>query len=311
MMNPKTWPKRHARGHLPHAKSRKNDMQSMSFMFTRDLKQGIMPSRYGRETPDYKVELKNKDKALDKRLTTLLDVSRSPVNNLSEGVSEFIETCTMYMSYWGEVVFEILRDEKSGEAEKFDSLPPKTVKKILWQYIQFIPKQDIADDGKRFIRVPSEHIWRITMPSELGGVRKHRKMIRRLNELSNTTPQFTFEGLDFGSKDGFEFDYHHMSRDIAIEQCTHRFGTIPSFGQLKHTMEYYFIANRLQSALAKALLREHIVKELNALMARLDIDNELVVSGIPTAKDIRVIAEELQQGKVSFADALDRAKPLL
>lgn len=309
-MNPKTWPKRHARGHLPHAKSRRNDMQGMSFMFTRDIQLGMMPSRYSKDTPDYKVELKNKDKALEKQLTELLNISRSPVNDLSEAVAEFIDTCTMYMSYWGDVVFEILRNEKSGEPEKLDSLPPKTVKKILWQYIQFVPKQDIADDGKRFIRLPSEHIWRITMPRELGGVRKHRRMIRRLNELSNTTPQFTFEGLDFGAKDGFDFDYHHMSRDIAIEQCTRRFGTIPSFGQLKHTMEYYFIANRLQSALAKALLREHIVKELNAFMARLDIDNELVISGIPTVKDINVVVEELKQGKISFADALNRAKPL-
>ncbi len=286
-------------------------MQSMSFMFTRDLQQGIMPSSYGEKAPDYRVELKNKDQAFEKELASLLDISRSPVDDLSEAVAEFIDTCTMYMSYWGEVVFEILRDEASNKPEKLDSLPPNSVKTILGQHIQLIPKEDAADDGKRLIRLPSKHIWRITLPSELGSARKHRKMIRRLNELSNTTPKFTFEGIDFGAKDGFEFDYHHMSRDIAVEQCTRRFGTIPSFGQLKYTMEYYFIANRLQSALAKALLREHIIKELNVILARLDIDNILIVNGIPTAKDIRAIAQELRQGKVSFADALDRAKPLL
>jgi hypothetical protein len=311
MMNPKTWPKRHARGYLPHAESRRSDMQSMSFMFTRDLKQGIMPSRYGKETPDYKVKLKNDDPTLEKQLITLLDISRSPVDDLSEAVAEFIDTCTVYMSYWGEIVFEILRNETSGEPEKLDPLPLNTVKTVLGQHIQLIPKQDAADDGKRFLRLPSGHIWRIALPRELGSVRKHRKMIRRLNELSNTTPQFTFEGLDFGARDGFEFDYHHMNRDIAIEQCTRRFGTIPSLGQLKYTMEYYFITNRLQTAHAKALLREHIIKELNSLLARLNIDNSVVVSGIPTVEDIRALKEELRQGKVSFAEAISRAKPLL
>lgn len=311
MMNPNTWPNRYARGYLPHAESRRSEMQSMSFMFTRDLQQGIMPSSYSRETPDYKVELKNKDQEVEKQLIELLDTSRSPVDDLNEVVAEFIDTCTVYMSYWGEIVFEILRDETSGNPKKLDPLPLNTVKTILGQHIQLIPKQDVADDGKRLLRLPSRHIWRIALPHGLGSVQKHRKMIRHLNELSNTTPPFTFEGLDFGARDGFEFDYRHMSTDIAIEQCTRRFGTIPSLGQLKYTMEYYFIAKRIQSALAKALLREHIIKELNSLLARLDIDNSLVVSGIPTAKEIRAIAEELRQGKISFAKAISRAKPLL
>lgn len=310
-MNPKAWPNRYARGYLPHAESRRSEMQSMSFMFTRDLQQGIMPSRHGSEAQGYKVELKNSDQLLEKQLVALLDISRSPIDDLDEAVAEFIDTCTVYMSYWGEIVFEILCDETSGKPEKLDPLPLNTVKTILGQHIQLIPKQDVADDGKRLLRLPSKYIWRITLPHELGSVRKHRTMIRRLNELSNTTPQFTFEGFDFGAKDGFEFDYHHTSRDIAIEQCTRRFGTIPSLGQLKYTMEYYFIANRIQSALAKALLREHIIKELNSLLARLDIDNSLVVSGIPTAKEIKAIAEELRQGKVSFAEAISRAKQLL
>ncbi len=310
-MNRKTWPKRRARGYLPHAKSRRNDMESMSFMFTRDIQQGMMPSRYSKNSPDYKVGLKNKDLVFEKQLIAILDISRSPVNNLSEAVAEFINTCTMYMSYWGEVVFEVLQDEKSGKLEKLDSLPPKTIKKVLWQYIQFIPKQDIADDSKRFILLPSEHVWRITMPAELGGMRKHRKMIRRLNELSTATPQFTLEGLDFGAKDGFEFNHHHISRDVAIEQCTRSFGTIPSLGQLKYTMEYYFIANSLQSALAKAVLREHIISQVNVLLARHKIDNCLVVSGIPTTKDIRAVTDELREGSISFAEAIDRAKPLL
>jgi hypothetical protein len=311
MMNPKTWPNRYARGYLPHAESRRNEMKSMSFMFTRDLELGIMPSKYGNEVQNYKAVLTNDDPILEKQLITLLDISRSPVDDLSEAVAEFIETCTVYISYWGEIVFEILRNEESGEPEKLDPLPLNTVKTVLGQHIQIIPKQDVADDNKRYLRLPSMHIWRITLPRELGSVREHRKMIRHLNELSDTTPQFTFEGLDFGAKDGFEFDYHRMSRDIAIEQCTRRFGTIPSLGQLKYTMEYYYIVNRLQSALAKALLREHIIKELGILMGRLDIDNSLVVSGIPTVKDIRAVIEELQKGKVSFADAISRAKPLL
>lgn len=311
MMNPKTRPNRHARGRLPHAESRRDEMEGMSYIFTRDLQLGIMPSGYGNEAPDYKVELRRGSHELEELLISFLDVGRSSADDLSEAVAEFVDTCTTYMSYWGEVVFEILYDDNEGKPEELDPLPPNTVKKIFGKYIQTIPKEDITSDGKRFLMLPSKHIWRLTLPGELGSVRQHRRMIRRLNELSDSTPRFTLEGLDFGGSVGYEFDYHHLNRDIAIERCTYRFGTIPSFGQLKHTMEYYYIANQLQSALAKALLREHIVKELNTLLIRLGMDNELIVRGIPTTEDIRAVAEELRQGKVSFADAISRAKPLL
>lgn len=310
-MNPKSWPHRHARGYLAHAQSKHDEMEGMSFMFTRDLQQGIMPSSYSNRSPDYRVKLRNADAQLEKRLISFLGASRASANDLDDTIAEFIDTCAMYISYWGEVVFEILLNETKDKPERLDPLPPNTVKRVLGQYVQIIPRQDVIDDGKRLLRIPPKHIWQLKLPRELGSVREHRRMIDRLNKLSRATPEFTFEGLDFGASEGFEFDYHHTSNDMAIEQCTRRFGTIPSLGQLKYTMEYYFIANRLRSVRAKALLREHIVKELNALLTRLEIDNSLLVSGIPTVQDIDIISKELRTGKISFTEALNRAKPLL
>jgi hypothetical protein len=51
--------------------------------------------------------------------------------------------------------------------------------------------------------------------------------------------------------------------------------------------------------------RCHVISELNALLARLGLDNQVVVSGIPTAREIGETLERLYRGDVTFSEALD------
>jgi hypothetical protein len=48
-----------------------------------------------------------------------------------------------------------------------------------------------------------------------------------------------------------------------------------------------------------------VISELNALLARLGLDNQVVVSGIPTAREIGETLERLYRGDVTFSEALD------
>ena len=55
---------------------------------------------------------------------------------------------------------------------------------------------------------------------------------------------------------------------------------------------------------AKAVLREHIVKEINCLFKRLDIKSEIKIIGIPTAKEILNFKNEFRKGEKNYDDFL-------
>jgi len=55
---------------------------------------------------------------------------------------------------------------------------------------------------------------------------------------------------------------------------------------------------------AQAILREYIVQELNTLLERLDIKSKIVVTGIPSPKDILSFRDALVKGEKDFGDVL-------
>ena len=103
---------------------------------------------------------------------------------------------------------------------------------------------------------------------------------------------------------------HHDKKELAVEQLMANWGSIPSLRQLKHTTEYYYIVHSLQSLRSQALLREHILSEMNSLIARLGIDSKIMISGLGTSGDIAEAIKKLDRGEISFIEALKSAKDL-
>ena len=58
---------------------------------------------------------------------------------------------------------------------------------------------------------------------------------------------------------------------------------------------------------AKANLREHIIKELNQLFRQLQIDAEIVVKGLPTAREILKTRQQMCEGKITFGEATKKS----
>ena len=54
---------------------------------------------------------------------------------------------------------------------------------------------------------------------------------------------------------------------------------------------------------AQAVLREHIVAELNGLLRELGLQAELVVQGLPTAVSVLSVRERMVRGEISFLEA--------
>lgn len=299
--------KRHAVGYLP---SREGSMPSgHAFLLARDIPLGILPIRGTRDHPDFSVELRPANSEREARLCHFLHIGQFEHRSLDEAVIEFADTAANYIGHFGEVYFEIIVDA-DGEPLQLDPLPPGHFVRIPGRHLQTIGKRDRLELGvSRFVPIPSERVWRLALPRSLGSARHHRRLLRRLERLSDPMPQFALRSPDLGRSAGFEFTAMRDASDRLQERATRRWGTVPSIQRpVGGSTEYFFIARRLAFFQAQARLREHMIDRLNELLKRLDIPHSIAVFGVPTAKEIAATLDRLHRGEVSFTEALDATR---
>ena len=278
------------------------------FIFTRDLPLGIMQMGDLSGSDRYRAYLEPADEGSADRITRLLDVGQYRRNNLTDAVRTFVERATNYIGYRGEVTCEIAHTPKRGREPaglRLLALPPGRVIKTPWAYYQVVPKADRKELGRGWaIRIPLASVWRVTLPRSLGGVRRHRRMLRSLGKSSWTTPPFSLQRNDMGRGIGYDFAAHHEACKIATQRATRRWGTMPSLFRVEGTTEYFSFARMLAWKRSQAQLRDHILEELNALLRRLDFTSRIVVEGLTTPEEIGEMMSRLQRGEVTVSEAM-------
>jgi hypothetical protein len=302
-----TPPRRYA---VPYFPSREGFAPSgHAFLLARDIQLGVMPIRGSRGRPDFRVELTPPDASRAEWLRHFLHVGQFEPHSVEDAVDDFVETSANYIGYFGQMVSEILVD-RDGEPFRLDPLPPGRIIRAPGRYLQIIPKRDRQHlDGRRFASIPRDRIWRLTLPRSLGGARRHRRLIHRLEVLSDPMPRFALQSPDLGHGTGYDFSAYHEACERLQERATRRWGTVPSIQRpVGPTSEYFFIARRLAFLEAQARLREHLLRELNRFLGRIDVPHKIIVSGVPTAEDIAATLERLHDGDVTFAEALDATR---
>jgi hypothetical protein len=288
-------------------------VEGNEFIFTRDLPIGVMPIRGIRGSEDYRAALDPPDDAVADRIVRLLDVGRFPRHGLAEALGEFVETTTRYLGYRGEVIYEIATtpDDDTGAAElRLIPLPPGRVIRTPWGFYQVIPKADRHQRGKGWtVRIPRSKLWRMTLPHRLGGVRRHRRMLKMLRTRASPTPGLTLGRMDMGRGIGYDFSAHHRACSIGTERATRRWGTMPSFFRVEGTTEYFSFSRRLDFKRSQAELRDHVIEQLNLFLGRLGFRHRIAVEGLVSPAEISEMMRRLQTGEVTVSEALDVDRP--
>jgi hypothetical protein len=134
-------------------------------------------------------------------------------------------------------------------------------------------------------------------------------MLRRLERASRVTATFAVGTPDLGRRFGYDFVVHRDASDRLQERLTRRWGSVLSVQRpVGASSEFFFIARRLAFHRAQALLREHLISSLNALLPSLGIDGAIEVTGLPPAGRIAATIEQLHAGDISFGEALEVVK---
>jgi hypothetical protein len=296
-----------SRAYFPNVGRPDDSPELYAFMFIRDIHTGIMPFRRGREYP-FTVKLARKNQNLEKQLNEFLGIGQGTAWSLDESLWQTTETLSHYLAALGETYLEIVYDdEKAGNGLTGRSLvflPRGKMLKLFSYYIQIVPIRNWKRREKKFYVIPSNRIWHIKLPRKLATPRKHRKMLKKLNTLSEPMPEFALKDGELGGSVKYDFTKHHYNKEIAVEHTTTRWGSIRSLSQIKGTTEYYYIVNRLQATYSQALLREHIFAEVNKLLHRLGVKNSVKVEGLSSSSELLQAIKKLEKGEIGFSEAL-------
>src|SRR5262249_20222656 len=95
-------------------------------------------------------------------------------------------------------------------------------------------------------------------------------------------------------------DYNRLLR-IHQYRVTRKWGWTRRDWSLDYITEYYQFYLMLTVTWAQAVLREHIVSELNTLLLELNVAAKITLQGVPSANGILDVREKMKQGTIDFA----------
>lgn len=291
--------------HFPSL-SREPDLNQNVYMFTEDVQLAVMPIG-GRadKQKDFAVTLVGEEGECERARQLIGEIGEFDKYDLAGMVTEAIEEIARYLAWEGHVVYEIILDD-SGVSH-VHSFTSKRLVRILGWFLQIIPRGDWDLWKKKWVIVPASRVWQLKMPTILGGRKGYMRILRRLKTFKHLGPDFWRKDLEHGEQSkNFDFQRYVRHSEIYYGQVTKAWGWNRRDWSQDRSTEFFSFYKMVSFRWAQAVLREHIIGELNSLFARLGIACELKVSGLPTADDIVNIKSELLDGRISFGAASDR-----
>ncbi len=273
------------------------------YIFVRDMYQGIMP--YPRQS-QLKVALKKNDGDLERLLAGAMD---SGQHDLSHALSNFIRSAAHTLFFFGSAAYEVeyKRDESGRLTElSLDYVHPLSIFKIFGRFYQFIPWHKTHEGWTRpsVHRIPEGKLLYVSFPKTLGGKIKIRKILKRLAFFSKEVfPDFQLKAMEKNDADtGFDFEKYKLDQYVEKASLTKNLGWNQSRFNDELILEYYSLYRYLKFAISQAVVREHVIAALNSVLngSYLNLDNQIEMSGIHTAEQLRKDLAKLSVGGVPF-----------
>jgi hypothetical protein len=292
--------------HFPSL-SRYGDLDLTSHMFIEDIHLALMPIGGRTEKhPDFSVEVEGPDPEQEKTVALCRSLAQYDHYEVNDLICDTVQEVAMHLAWQGKAVYEIIPDRNEPRKYYLHSFTTKCLFRLPGCYIQIIPPKDYKLIKKRFIIVRSKDIWDISVPSILGGVWGYKRSLSRLRRYNHLGPSFWLSDIERQIQDkNFNFQDYVMYTEAYYTKVTKPWGWNRRDYSLRNNTEFYSFYKNISFKWAQAILREHIIKEINILMQRLEIESRIIITGLPLSQDILRVRQELLEGKISFAKAHD------
>ncbi len=285
-------------------------------MLIQDIHLGLLPIGRTRQASGVVIRLDPPNKDFEQMLCQALGSSRRDARSLDEAVENFIRDVAGTLSHFGETFYEIVYfydEHPNYRSFKLVQVPNWGLKKGLRYYTQQQPRQKISgqDGAKKRVKIPKGDIVRFRIPNGFSAPRRHRRLLRRLAELSDRTTPTKFMSPE-QQKTGFDFSHYHNMEMLQVARLTRAIGWYARQLYQDRTNEFYLVYRYLRFELWRAMLREHITETLNEALhivgRKMNFDSKVLIEGIPTAADLEKTINDLIGGKIEFSSAVEKPK---
>ena len=172
--------------------------------------------------------------------------------------------------------------------------------------MQIVPRGDHEIGEKKYSLVSVDRIWYVDMPSQLGGRRRHQKVLRKMGKFERLGAEFWRQDLTRQVQSrAFDYQLYSRNAEIYFRRMTKTYGWNRRDWSQDWATDFFSFFRLVNFSWAQALMREHVIDELNRLFVRLGVNSEIEVNGLPTAKDILEVRIRLLAGSISFDDVSD------
>jgi hypothetical protein len=274
-------------------------------MFAEDCALAVMPIG-GRSShhPDFDVKVHGLASDAQSATGLLESIGRFGRSlNARELVSDSTYTVAQSLCERGAAVYEITQPEHG--LFKAHWFPVDRLIRVPGYYVQWFRRADIKHLGRRLNWIPSGSVWKIEVPKELGGRRRHNSRLRRLRRYETIGPRFMLQQIESGNLDlGYDFKTYTDASVLNVLRATRDWGWNRRDYRDDVLTQFCVIYQLITFNWARAVLRNHIVESINDLLARLRLSAKVEVLGLPEPDDILRARDKLQAGDLSFDDAL-------
>ena len=277
-------------------------------MFFQDVHLAVMPIGGRTEKhQDFAVRIEGNDTDCEKALDICESLAQYDRYDVTKVICDAVSNIASNLAWEGLSVYEIIYDNNNQGKFYLHNFTTKRLLKIPRYYIQFIPKKDAEYFKKRFVILPSKDIWEIKMPSSLCGQNGYKKILTKLKKYKHLGPKFWRGDMEKQIQTKyFNFQEYVLSSEIYYARVTKQWGWRRRDYSQKNCTEFFSVYHGTTFRWAQAILREHIIGEINKLLSFLRINAKIMVEGLPTSKDILNIRDEITNGKINFMEALDK-----
>ncbi len=299
-------------------------------MFSEDIHLAIMPIG-GRSTTnlDFSVSIEPHSNEMEQRIVEALPTRNGLSRySLTETVCSFVDECAMTMGAYGVAYYEKVNGIR---AETVTTPPFQFIRihnlcihrkfGIIWQFVpSHVWKEQMKKERsmtskkspRRWAFLSNRDVAIFQMPSLIGGPAGFRRILSDLYYIGGLgASQFIIEDMYATAKNrsGYDFAVHRLSQDEQLARVTRRWGWMARNMIRERVTAYYQFHRRLVFEKAKAILREHIISELNRHLAdigkRLGFDVRIIVSGLPSISDCEAAIMGLASGKMQFKNVVE------
>lgn len=269
-------------------------------MFLEDLYSGIAP--YSWRRGEGKFILVTGDEEDRERVSILcgsLGGGRS--FSVERSLADAIEKIGVQLAYYGTALFEKLGGSKDVPLT-LSPFSPEHVWSMPGVFLQIVPRESWSYTDRKYAFIRSKDVWLLSLPPQLGSVRKYRAILAQLSAWPTLGPDFLQSELE---KRRFpqDFSVSDYSRLLRVHQyrVTRDLGWTTRDWSLDYVTEFYQFYRLATFKWAQAILREHIILELNNFLSRQGIEAKIALQNTPLASTILSVREQFRQGTIDFA----------